>query len=48
MVLTGPKNRAQLDENLAAMQAGPLSAEQDDWVRRYGRLVKDKKRLPYL
>jgi aryl-alcohol dehydrogenase-like predicted oxidoreductase len=48
VVLTGPKTRAQLDDNLAAVQAGPLSPEEDEWVRRYGRLVKDKKRLPYL
>lgn len=48
VVLTGPKNRRQLDENLAALEAGPLSVEQETWVREYGRQVKARRRLPYL
>ncbi|MBW2527077.1 MAG: aldo/keto reductase [Deltaproteobacteria bacterium] len=48
VVLTGPKSRGQLDENLAALEAGPLTAAEDEWVRSYGRLVKKRKRLPFL
>ncbi len=40
--LTGPANRAQLDDNLAALAAGPLSAEEEQRVRDYGRAVKKK------
>lgn len=45
---TGPANRAQLDENLAALEAGPLSAEEEAWVREYGRRVKARRRLDYV
>lgn len=48
VALTGPADRAQLDENLAALDAGPLNAEEDAWVRAYGREVKKRKRLPFL
>lgn len=48
VVLTGPANRAQLDENLAALETGPLAADEESWVREYGRLVKARKRLPYI
>lgn len=48
VALTGPKNRAQLDQNLSALAAGPLSAAEEEWVRRYGRQVKAKRRLPYV
>lgn len=48
VALTGPGTRAQLDENLAAVEDGPLSPEEDEWVRAYGRLVKQKKRLPFI
>jgi aryl-alcohol dehydrogenase-like predicted oxidoreductase len=48
VTLTGPKNRQQLDENLAALEAGPLNAEEESWVRTYGREVKARRRLPYL
>lgn len=37
--LTGPADRAQLDANLAAMEKGPLSAEEDAWMRAYGKAV---------
>lgn len=39
VVLTGPKSRAELDENLAALERGPLSAEEDDRFRRFGKVV---------
>ena len=39
IVLTGPANTAQLDENLAAITKGPLSAEEDAWMREFGRVV---------
>ncbi len=48
VVLSGPANTAQLRENLAALDAGPLSPEEDAWVRAYGRAVKARKRLPYV
>jgi len=48
VTLTGPRNRLQLDENLAALEAGPLSSEEESWVREYGRNVKKRKKLPYL
>lgn len=48
VVLTGPKTRAQLDENLAALEAGPLSDDELQWVRDYGAQVKSKKRLDYI
>lgn len=48
VTLTGPKTRAQLDDNIAALEAGPLSAEELRWIRDYGRGVKSLKKLPYL
>ena len=48
VALTGPKNRAQLDENLEALDDGPLSAEEEAWVREYGRQVKARRKIPYL
>ena len=47
-VYTGPKNRAQLDANLDALEQGPLSPEEDAWVREYGRQVKAKKKIPFM
>ena len=38
-VLGGPRRLAQLDENLAGLQKGWLTAEEDDWMREYGRIV---------
>lgn len=46
--LTGPKTRAQLDENLQALAQGPLGVEEEAWVREYGRQVKARKRLPFI
>lgn len=39
LVLTGPASEAQLDENLKALDAGPLSADEDAWMRRFGQAV---------
>ena len=39
VALTGPANMKQLDENFAAMEKGPLSSEEDDWMRRFGKVV---------
>jgi aryl-alcohol dehydrogenase-like predicted oxidoreductase len=48
VVLTGPRTCSQLDENLDALEAGPLQQEEEAWVREYGRRVKERKRLPYI
>ena len=48
LVLTGPKNREQLQQNFNAIQQGPLSPEELQWVRQYGKLVKAKKKLDYV
>ncbi len=48
VVLTGPKNRDQLTENLDALDAGPLSDEELEWVREYGRKLKAIKKLDYV
>lgn len=38
VALMGPATRAQLEENLAALERGPLSADEERWIREYGRL----------
>ena len=38
-VLTAPRNEAQLEENLAAMEKGPLSAEDMAFMRTFGDIV---------
>ena len=48
VTLTAPKDRAQLDANLDVLESGPLSAEEDAWVRAYGRAVKARKKLPFV
>jgi len=48
VTLTGPKDRAQLDVNLATIEAGPLSAEEEVRVRDYGREVKGRRQLPFV
>jgi len=40
VTLFGPANRAQLEEDLAALEKGPLTAEEDRWMREYGRAVR--------
>jgi aryl-alcohol dehydrogenase-like predicted oxidoreductase len=37
--LTGPGSTRELDENVAAVERGPLSAEEDAWMRELGRVV---------
>jgi aryl-alcohol dehydrogenase-like predicted oxidoreductase len=39
VVLTGPANAQQLDENLAAIARGPLSDEENTWMRAFGKVV---------
>ncbi len=39
VVLCGPKDRKQLDEDLAALEKGPLTPEEDAWMRRFGAAV---------
>lgn len=39
LVLCGPGNEQQLDENLAALEKGPLSAEELEWMRKFGQAV---------
>ncbi|HEY0094936.1 MAG TPA: hypothetical protein VGB96_11445, partial [Archangium sp.] len=39
VVLTGPASLAQLEENLAALERGPLSSEELEWMRRFGQAV---------
>ncbi|MGD9288322.1 MAG: hypothetical protein PVG74_11965, partial [Desulfobacterales bacterium] len=49
LVLTGPKNRLQLQENLSLLrQKGPLSEDETNWIRDYGKLVyKDSSRFTF-
>jgi aryl-alcohol dehydrogenase-like predicted oxidoreductase len=40
LVLTGPKNRRQLEENLHNLrEKGPLSEEENRWIRDFGQIV---------
>lgn len=39
VVLTGPKSLAELEENVAAVEAGPLAPDELSWVRRFGQAV---------
>lgn len=39
VTLTGPASTAQLDENLAAIERGPLTADEAVWMRDFGRAV---------
>ncbi len=48
LVLTGPQNREQLQQNFAALEQGPLSPEEMQSVREYGQMVKARKKLDYL
>jgi aryl-alcohol dehydrogenase-like predicted oxidoreductase len=49
IVLTGPKNRRQLQENLIDLcEKGPLSEEEIGWIREYGQIVhKDSSRFTF-
>lgn len=39
IALTGPASRAELEENLAALAKGPLTGEEQDWMRKLGHAV---------
>jgi hypothetical protein len=39
VVLTGPRDVRELRENLAALEQGPLSAEEARWMRDFGARV---------
>jgi len=39
VVLTGPASAQQLDENLAAIERGPLTSDEDRWMREFGAAV---------
>ena len=39
VTLTGPASTQQLDDNLKALERGALSAEEDAWMRSFGRAV---------
>lgn len=48
LVLTGPRNREQLMANLRAVEQGPLTPEELNWIRQYGKLIRSKKRFDYI
>ena len=39
VALTGPRTAGQLRENLAALERGPLTAEEDAWMRAIGKKI---------
>jgi aryl-alcohol dehydrogenase-like predicted oxidoreductase len=39
LALTGPKDRAELDENLDALAKGPLTPDENEWMRAFGHAV---------
>lgn len=39
VVLAGVKNVAELDANIAAIEKGPLTPDEESWMRAYGRMV---------
>ena len=41
LVTTAPKTAEQMRENLATLDADPLSAEELDWIRQVGDAVHD-------
>jgi predicted aldo/keto reductase-like oxidoreductase len=43
IVITGPKTRQQLQENLRELrEKGPLSQKENEWIRDYGQIVHKK------
>lgn len=42
---TGPSNGSQLDQALAALDAGPMSEEELAWMRRVGAVVRERTKL---
>lgn len=39
VAMTGPANRAELEQNLAAVERGPLTENEASWMRDFGRHV---------
>lgn len=39
VVLTGPKTRAMLEANLAAVKIGPMGEDELSWMRDFGKIV---------
>jgi aryl-alcohol dehydrogenase-like predicted oxidoreductase len=39
VVLAGVKSEKELDENIAAIEKGPLDGEEDGWMRAFGKAV---------
>jgi aryl-alcohol dehydrogenase-like predicted oxidoreductase len=39
VALMGPKSRAEAEENLDAVAKGPLAADEEKWMRAFGRAV---------
>ena len=39
VVLSGAGSSEQMQENLAALEKGPVTAEEDEWMRRFGAVV---------
>jgi aryl-alcohol dehydrogenase-like predicted oxidoreductase len=39
VTLCGPKNRAELEANLAGLEKGPLQPDEVEWMRRFGAAV---------
>ena len=39
VVLNGPANTQELYSNLNALEVGPLTAEENEWMRRFGAVV---------
>lgn len=37
VALTGPASGAQMEENLAALEKGPLTPEEETWMRAFGK-----------
>ncbi|MGH7285224.1 MAG: aldo/keto reductase [Polyangiaceae bacterium] len=41
-VIAGPRDRAELDEALASIERGPMSADELAWMRRVGQSIRDR------
>lgn len=47
IVLSGPASLEQHEQNLKALQKGPLSDTEMKWMRDFGQLVHEKSRIPF-
>jgi aryl-alcohol dehydrogenase-like predicted oxidoreductase len=47
VVLSAAANREQVEENLNALDKGPLSEEEGDWMRHFGAIVKEQSLIRY-